>query len=311
MFSLSKERFLIRSAKGNEYNLKKRLSYGICLSVIAVVAGINLLPALFVFTNSFMSNLEAESRYTSIITAYNTFGMSNGSMHYMEWGFLPEVLTFSGLKHILLDNPIYLRFIWNSIILTIPIVAGQLAIAPLAAYGFELVRTRFKESLFFAYIVIMLMPLQATLVPNYIAARVFGIDGSYWSIIPPSVFSPFGVFLLRQQMKGFDRQMIEAARIDGASELKAFFKVVLPNLRPSMIALTVLAFAESWNIVDQAIVFIKTDYAMPMSVYLSKAVSGDIGTVFSLSTLFMIPALIVFIYGQDYLAEGINTYRLR
>ena len=286
--------------------MKRKLSYGARLSVISASALVSLLPVLFIVLNSFMSGMEAQARYTSLVNAYSSFGLSNGSMHYMEWGFLPEVLSLAGLKNILLEDPANLRYLWNSIILTVPIVAGQLVIAPLAAYGFEISRARHKEKLFLAYIVTMLMPMQAVLVPHFIAARLFGIDGSYLAIILPAVFSPFGVFLLRQQMKGFDRQIIEAARIDGASELQAFFKVVLPNLAPSMIALTVLAFAESWNIVDQAIVFLKTEYTLPMSVFLSKAVTGDMGTVFAMSSLFMIPALIMFIYGQDHLAEGIN-----
>jgi len=286
--------------------MKRRFSYSARLSVVALLAFISLLPILFVFLNSFMSYMEAQARYTSLVTPYSSFGLNNGTMHYMEWGFLPEVLSLSGLKGILLEDPTNQRFLWNSLILTVPIVLGQLIIAPLAAYGFEMARSRHKEKLYFAYIVTMLLPMQAILVPHFIAARMFGIDGNYLAIILPAVFSPFGVFLLRQQMKGFGKNIIEAARIDGASELRVFYKVVLPNLTPSMIALTVLAFAESWNIVDQAVVFLKTDNTMPMSVVLSKAVTGDLGTVFALSTLFMVPALIMFIYGQDHLAEGIN-----
>ena len=286
--------------------MKSKSSYGARLLTISIAAFISLLPVLFIFFNSFMSILEAQTRYTSLINAYSSFGLNNGSMHYMEWGIFPEVISLTGFKSILLEDPTNLRFLWNSIILTVPIVIGQLVIAPLAAYGFEIARSRHKEKLFFTYIVTMLMPMQAVLVPHYIAARLFGIEGNYLAIILPAVFSPFGVFLLRQQMKGFELHIIEAARIDGASELRVFFSVVLPNLTPSIVALAVLAFAESWNIVDQAVIFLSKDSDMPMSLFLSKAVTGDIGNVFALSSLFMIPALIMFIYGQDHLAEGIG-----
>jgi multiple sugar transport system permease protein len=188
---------------------------------------------------------------------------------------------------------------------------GQLVIAPLAAYGFERMRSKHKDKLFFAYIITMLLPMQAVLVPHFIAARFFGIDGNYLSIILPAVFSPFGVFLIRQQMKSFEKTLIEAAKVDGASELRIFFKVVLPNLKPTMIALTVLAFAEAWNIVDQAVVFITNQERMPMSVYLSDTVVSNVGLVFAVSTIFMIPALIIFIYGQDNLSEGINYTGLK
>lgn len=291
--------------------MKKQLSDKTRLAVVTAAALISLLPVIFILFNSFMSGLEAESRYTSLITPYSTLGTNNGAMHYVEMGLLPEVLTLSGYKETLLESPSNLRFIWNSIILTIPIVLGQLFIAPLAAYGFERARSRHKEKLFFAYIITMLMPLQAVLVPHFIAARMFGIDGNYLAIILPAVFSPFGVFLLRQQMKGFGMPLIEAANTDGASELRVFFKVVLPNMKPTMIALTVLAFADAWNIVDQAVVFLKNQSDMPMSVYLSSAVTDNVGLVFAISSLFMIPALIVFIYGQDHLAEGINYSGLK
>ena len=291
--------------------MMRRLSYHARLSIVTVFAAISILPVVFIFLNSFMSPLEAESRYTSQITLHSSFGVTDEHMHYVDMGLLPDVMTLSGWSSVLLENPANHRLLWNSIILTIPIVLGQLVIAPLAAYGFEKVRSRKKEKLFTAYIFTMLLPMQALLVPHFIAASFFGINGNYLAIILPAVIAPFGVFLIRQQMKGFEKELLEAASIDGASELQAFLRIVLPNIKPTMVALSVLTFAEAWNIVDQAVVFIRQESEMPMSVYLSTAYSGDTGMVFAISTLFMIPAFIVFIYGQDRLADGISYSGLR
>jgi len=274
--------------------------------IILIAAGLTVAPVIFMFTNSFMGAVEASARYTSQITPYNIFGVIDGNIHFMDVGFLPNLISITSWRQILIENPTYLRFLWNSLILTIPIVLGQLVIAPLAAYAFERLQTRHKEKLYFMYIIIMLLPMQAVLVPHFIAARFMGIQGNYLAIILPAVFAPLGVFLIRQQMKGFEKEVMEAAEVDGAGEFKIFLRIVLPNIKPAMTALAVLAFAESWNIIDQAIVFIHNRYELPMSAYLSTSQFQNIGLAFALSSLFMIPALIVFIYGQDNLSEGIG-----
>jgi len=259
-----------------------------------------------------MSNMEAQSRYTSQITVYNSQGPVDGTMHYMEPTLLPDLLTFSSYRQILMQDPTHLRFLWNSIILAVPIVVGTLIVSPLAAYGFERLRWKSKEKVFLSYIITMLLPMQFLLVPHFIIASFLGFGGNYLAIILPAVFAPFGVFLIRQQMKGFDKSTIEAASIDGASELRIFYSVVLPGLKPTMTALMVLTFAEVWNLVDQAVVFIRDERQMPMSVHLSTTIGGDmIGLVFAVSTILMIPALIVFLYGQDSLAEGVGYMSFR
>lgn len=286
---------------------KKKSLYNISLIIVTLSAILSLMPLIFIFTNSFMSATEATARYSSQITAHNVLGVTTEHMHYVDMVFMPDVITTSAWQLILTQDPAHLRFLLNSIILTIPIVVGQLIIAPLAAYAFERTRIKHKDKLFFAYIIIMLLPMQALLVPHFIAANLLGISQSYLAIILPAIFAPFGVFLIRQQMKGLEKEMLEAAFIDGASEFSAFLHIVMPNIKSSLTALGVLAFAEAWNIVDQAVVFITNQFQMPMSVYLSTGMAGgNMGVVFALSTLFMIPALIVFIYGQDDLSEGIG-----
>lgn len=285
----------------------RRLSYRARLLILVLSAVLSLLPVAFIFLNSFMSSTEAEMRYTSRITPHSSLGLTDGNMHYVEMTFVPDLLTLSSYRQILTQDPTHLRFLWNSIVLAVPIVAGTLIISPLAAYGFERIRGRHKEKLFFAYLVTMMLPMQVLLVPHFIAANFFGISDNYLAIILPAIVAPFGVFLIRQQMKGFDKATIEAAAIDGASELQIFYMIVLPNLKPTMTALMVLSFSEVWNLVDQAVVFIREERELPLSVYLSATYAdGMMGTVFAVSSLFMIPALIVFIYGQDNLAEGIG-----
>lgn len=261
-------------------------------------------PIIFMVTNSFMSAREAENRYTSQVTAYNYLHSKDGE-HYMEMTILPDVLTGDSYRQALMDDPLTLRLFWNSVVIALPILLGQLIISPLAAFAFEMMRFRGKELLFGLYIVVMLMPLQLLMVPHYITAEFFGYNNTYWAIILPGIFAPFGTFLLRQQMKGMDRAQMEAARLEGASEWQLFWSVVLPSVKPTMAALTVLTFADCWNIVDQAVVFIKNSVAEPLSVYLSRLVTGDPGLVFAIACIYMFPALLVFIWGHENMAHGI------
>ena len=147
-------------------------------------------------------------------------------------------------------RPLYLRMMWNSLIITIPVLVGQLLLAPLAAYGFWQCRWKYKEILFYLYMIVMLMPLQLTLVPNYLVANWLGIQNSSLAIILPAMFQPLGVFLIRQQIQDFPQETLEAARLDGASEYRIYRSIVKPNLSSAIAAALILIFIDNWNIVD-------------------------------------------------------------
>lgn len=282
--------------------LKKRVSLGLIVVVVFVLLVIS--PIVFIFTNSFMSAREAEYRYTSHVTAYNVLHSKDGE-HYADITLLPDLITAAAYESAVVDNPTYHRLFWNQALIALPILLGQLLISPLAAYGFEMLKFRRKEILYFVYIIVMLLPLQLLMVPHYIAAETFGYNGTYWAIILPGLFAPFGTFLIRQQLKGHNKATLEAARTEGASEWTVFRRAVLPVIKPTMAALAVLTFADCWNIVDQAVVFIKSTYEEPLSVYLSRLISDSPGLVFASACVFMLPAVLAFLLSHDYLAHGI------
>lgn len=206
-------------------------------------------------------------------------------------------------KHILL-NPTYLRAYWNSIALVIPIVLGQITISPLAAFYFEYGGLKIKENIYFVYILLMIMPMQILLVPHYIIANWLNIHESWWAIILPGIFNPFGVFFLRQYMKNINRECIEAAQIDGATMTIIFKSIVLPIIKPAISVLIILSFSEYWNIVDQGIIFIKSQYNEPLSLYLSR------NTDFAGACLYVIPAIIVFLYFNDAILNAFSGNKI-
>lgn len=257
---------------------------------------IYMAPLIITFTNSFMSSTEVERNY-------NVSGMEEGS--YVDMNFIPEKVTLSQYAELLFDSPVYLNMFWNSVKITVPIVVGQIIVSTLAAYAFTVLKFKGKELLFFLYIIVMLLPLQVTLMPNYIVADWLGFTDSYLAIILPGIFHPFGVFLLRQFMKSLPDTYLEAAKIDGAGHGTIFISIILPMIKPGIAATAMLTLLDYWNLVDQAIIFIQDSEKQPLSTFLAQINNGDIGLAFAGSCFYAVPMLLVLLYGQEHLKQGI------
>lgn len=263
-----------------------------------------LLPLLFTVSNSIMSSHEVVNRYTTEVTTFNASDLARNGLHFVNMGFYPNKPTLEQYQNLFLDHPAYWRFYGNSLLMTLPIVLGQCIVSCLAAYAFERMQWKYKEALFFGYIAIMMMPLQVLLVPNYLVADFLNLRDSYASIILPGIFNPLGVFWIRQHLKGFPQECIEAAESSGASEWKVFRHIVLPNLKPAVISLFVLTFAEYWNVIDQAVVLIKSMHKQPLSVHLGSMLSTEPGMFFAGACLYLIPAGFAFLIGKNYLIDS-------
>ena len=276
----------------------------IMLWAMLVLSLIMLFPLILTFTNSMMSEAEIAMRYTSRLTAFDLAGGIN--QRFINMGLIPYRATLGQYSEVLINQPAFMILLTNSLKITVPVVIGGLIISMLTAYGFTIWKFRYKESVFAVYIVVMLMPLQAVLVPNFIIADMLSIRESYLAIILPGIFSPFGVFLMRQSMKGIPPAYFEAANIDGASRWHVFTRIVLPQLRSPVAALAMLTFIEYWNIVEQAIIFISDYRYQPLSVYLSRIAAGRMGLVFASSCIYMFLPLWFLLMGQKDLEKGIE-----
>lgn len=262
-----------------------------------VITVIYMAPLIVTFANSFMSSTEVEQNY-------NISGMEEES--YVDMNIIPEKVTLSQYAELLFDSPVYLNMFWNSIKIIVPIVVGQIFVSTLAAYAFSVLNFKGKELLYFLYIIVMLLPLQVTLMPNYIVADWFHITDSYLAIILPGIFNPFGVFLLRQFMKSMPDAYMEAAKIDGAGHGTIFISIIVPMIKPGIAATVMLTLLDYWNLVDQAVIFIQNAEKQPLSTFLAQINNGDIGLSFASSCFYAIPMLLVVFYGQEYLKQGIG-----
>ena len=276
--------------------------------VLIVVAVMFVIPIIFTICNSFMAESEIAANYGRVFDSVTGKGSSKFISETVHLKFIPDMVSFKQYFTVLFNSPDYLLKFWNSVILVVPIVIFQLVVAMLASYGFARYRGRIREIIFFAYIILMLMPYQVTLVPNFFVSEWLGITNTNWAIWLPGIFSPFAVFLLTKCMRRIPAGIIDAARIDGAGEWKIFTKICYPLCKSAVASVCILLFIDYWNMVEQPLILLNDSDMHPLSVFLSKINQGEIGIAFAVATIYMIPTLLVFQYGEEYLVEGI-TYQ--
>lgn len=286
--------------------MKKKHYFG--RAALTILAGIFalmfLLPMVLTITNSFMSESEISSNYGVVFP--NSGDKSTYISEKVNLKFIPDRVSFAQYKKALFTSPDYLFKFWNSVILVVPIVLLQVAIAALASYSFMRYKAKFKKFLFFFYVILMLMPYQVTLVPNYLVSDWLGILNTRWSIILPGAFAPFSVFLLTKFMKRIPKALIEAAKLDGAGEWQIFTRICLPQCRSAIYSIAILVFVDYWNMVEQPLILLNDPDKQPLSVYLSTINAQEVGLAFAVAVIYMIPSLLLFLHGEEALVEGIT-----
>ena len=270
----------------------------------AVVSLVFDMPTVLTFTNSLMSKGEIAANYGQIFSSVSgdakVFVATETNLK-----LIPDRVTFDQYFNVLIKNPQYLIKFWNSVILTVPIVLGQILVALLAAYGFARFDGKIRGIIFFTYVILMLMPYQVTLVPNRLVSEMLNIYDTRWAIILPGIFSPFAVFILTKFMRRIPTAMIEAAKLDGAGEIQIFFRICLPMSKSIIYSVAILVFIDYWNMVEQPLVLLKTSDMHPLSVFLSEINSGDAALAFAVASIYMIIPLLTFLYSEDYIVEGV------
>lgn len=287
--------------------MKKNRYFGrLILTAIAVLFAFGfLMPTVLTISNSFMTQSEISSNYGKVFA--NVSG-SDGKAYIADTvnlKFIPDKVTFNQYIAVLIRSPEYLFKFWNSVVLVVPIVLLQLVIASITAYGFTRWRGKARSFLFFFYVILMLMPTQVTLVPNYLVSDWIGILNTRWAIILPGAFAPFSVFLLTKSMRRIPASLIEAAKLDGSSEWQIFKDICLPQCRSALYSIAILVFIDYWNMVEQPIILLPDAEKQPLSVYLSTINSSEVGLAFAIAMIYMVPSLLLFLHGEDYLVEGI------
>ena len=292
----------IEKLKRKKQNKERRLKV---ISVLLMLAAtVFLIPIIFTICNSFMTEQEISANYGMVFETDENGGKAYIS-DVVNLKFIPDEVTFEQYKTVLFKSPDYLLKFWNSMILVVPIVVFQLIVALFAAYGFTRYRGRIREIIFFAYIILMLMPYQVTLVPNFMVSQWLNLIDTNWAIWLPGIFSPFAVFLLTKYMRRIPYGILEAAKVDGAGEFQIFRYICVPLCKGALASVAILVFIDYWNMVEQPLILLTDSDMHPLSVFLSKINTGEIALAFAVASIYLIPTLLVYLYGEEYLLEGI------
>lgn len=207
----------------------------------------------------------------------------------------------------LFENPA-LRWLGNTVFMAV--VAMALTCITAAMAGYVLAKKRFpgRKLIFSIMICAMALPKQVIVIPLAQEMKLLHLSDTLWAVILPTVGWPFGVFLMKQFSETIPNEILEAARVDGAGELKTFFSVVFPMIKPGIGALAIFTFVNTWNDYFLQLVMLtsKEKWTLPLAIAnLQGEMSSDFGLIMAGAALAAIPIIVVFIAFQKYFTQGI------
>lgn len=219
----------------------------------------------------------------------------------------PQYPTLQPYVELLLDSPGFFIMFWNTCKQVIPALLGQFLVAAPAAWAFAQFDFNGKRKLFSLYIVLMLMPFQVLMISSYFVLDSLHLLNTHFSIILPAVFSAFPVFIMVKFFSFIPKSLLEAARIDGANEFQLFVRIGIPMGAPGILSAMILGFLEYWNAIEQPLTYLSDQSKWPLSLYLPNITTDRAGVSLAASVIMMVPSLLLFLYGQKYLEEGIKA----
>ena len=271
--------------------------YGM-LCVLSFLSFFVLVPLWLLVSGSFMGGQEATQNFAPVLDSIEGSAL---------WPLIPRYPTIQPYVELLLDTPQFFGMFWNSCAQVFPLVLGQVLIGAPAAWAFARYEFRFKKALFLLYIVLMLMPFQVTMVSSYLVLDKLSLMDTMWAIILPGAASTFPVFIMTRFFQAIPASLTEAAAIDGAGPFKVFLRVGLPLGAPGILSAVVLGFFEYWNALEVPLTFLKDRSLWPLSLYLPAISSENLGVSLIASVVMLTPALLIFLFGQKYLEQGITA----
>jgi multiple sugar transport system permease protein len=261
----------------------------ISLTLLIFGAVIMLLPLLWMFSTSLRATAES----------YN-----------LPPAFLPTSWHWENYATVFKGSVPMVRLAGNSLFVTLSVTLGQLVTCSMAGYAFGRLRFPGQNALFFVLLAALMVPAQITIIPVFIIMRNLGLIDNLFALILPALINPFGVFLMRQHFLTVPQELIDAAKIDGASYWKTFMQVALPLAGPVLSALAILTFNNTWNAYFQPLIFINTweKMTLPLGIAALRSYmgAGNPSVILAAVSLAILPVLAIFLAAQRWIIEGIT-----
>lgn len=248
-----------------------------------------LAPVIYMIVNSFAHPKEVMFMYNEGYT-----------------GLLPHKFSLMAYYRILFSEPDYLLKFWRSLGMSLLISIGQTLISCMAGVAFAKYRFCGKKLWFSLMALFMLLPLQVTLLPNYIVLEKLQMIDSYKSLIIPGIFAPFGIIWMTLIFRTMPAEWLDAASVDGAGRFRTLFLILIPAGKTGVVTLFVLSFIDNWNMVEQPMIFIREKSRYPLSVFLAGMTGTNVALQFVCGILTLLPVTLLFLAFRKELMEGIG-----
>ena len=233
---------------------------------------------------------------------------TNSSRDVLDSKMFPGTALFENFAKLIAAQDLG-SAMWNSLTVAVGTTVLALIVCSIAGYGFEVFHSRAKDVVMAVLLLAIMIPFAATMVPLFQVFAEVGMVNSLAAVIIPAVSTPFLILLFRQASRSFPYEIIEAARIDGVSELGIFSRIYLPSMRPTYAAAAVITFMTAWNnFLWPKVILVNNDFqTMPMLISnLSAGYVTDYGVLMLAVLLASLPTMVVFMFLQRSFAEGIS-----
>ena len=265
---------------------KRKLSRVLIYVILSVTAFISIFPCFWMVTSSF-----------------------NSTEQIIAGRILPSTYFMQNLKNLFATYQVWAG-LWNSVKIAGITVAGALVVTSLAAYGFEKFKTPLSEKFYTVFLIGMMVPFTALIVPLYKMMANIGLSNTHWAVILPAIGSIFLLFFFRQSFKSIPNEVLESARIDGASELRIFAQIVFPSMRATYAAAGIYAFMTSWNNYMWPMVALSSPSKQTLTLMVSKIVTSgyypDYGVQMIGLVIATLPIAIIFLMLQRSFVDGMT-----
>lgn len=221
---------------------------------------------------------------------------------------LPFPPTFDNYINVLENFPLF-TYIWNTFYIAIVVTISKAVTSVLAAFGFVYYDFKYKETIFNGMLLTFFIPITVLIMPNYLLMAKLGLLDTPYGVMLPSLVDGMGVFLMRQTMRGIPKPLLEAAILDGATPWQILRKVVLPLIKPSVLAISILFFINSWNEYFWPLLILqdKSNLTLPLALqmFISAEGGSEWGVAMAVATLTSLPPLVLYGFCQKFI---INTF---
>lgn len=262
---------------------------------LTLISLLFVLPVVLTVACSFLSPQEVQRVFAPLLGEGRTAAV----------GALPQGFSLMGYYEVFFATPDYLAKFWVSLLLAVGAILGQMVISCMGGFAFAFYDFPGKRLLYGLLCLFMLIPLQVTLLPNYLLLDQLGALNTYWALLLPLAFAPLGTFLLTQIFRSVPVDILHAARLDGAGTLQVLARVLLPCGKSGVSTLIILTLIESWNMVEQPLIYLRDVGSYPLSVFLASRYMENLPFQFVCSVLSLLPLALCFLYfGGDLLQSA-------